>query len=97
MQECYNLGMSQQFSDKCPRNLEQQIVQFPAEPVDLLLRVSEVGQAQRSAIEDAGFTVRRQSTLIPSFAVSGPGGALGSLLDKPWLIAVEPDGPVRAL
>ena len=88
--------MSQQ-TDTCPQAVWQQIQQAPADTVDLLLRVREVGPVQRTAIEEAGFTIRHQTTLVPYFAISGPVGALESLLDEPWLVSVELDGPVTAM
>jgi hypothetical protein len=34
---------------------------------------------------------------VPTFAVTGPGEAVFSILSSSWLIAVEPDRPIRAL
>ncbi|MCB0113592.1 MAG: hypothetical protein R2873_07250 [Caldilineaceae bacterium] len=59
------------------------------------MRVSEVGDDQQQQIEDAGFAVRRRIRLVPSYAVTGPGGSLLDLLSCSWLLAVEPDQPVR--
>ncbi|MBI1293640.1 hypothetical protein GC175_01615 [bacterium] len=67
----------------------------PHASYDLILRVSEVSEDQQKQIEEAGFVVRRCIRLIPSFVVTGAGDALFDLLDCPWLIAVEPDRPVR--
>jgi hypothetical protein len=87
--------MSERPSRKCPETLQNQIAQAPSDTVFLLLRVSVVGQAQRAMIENAGFVVRHQTTLVPCYAVSGPGAALQALLMEPWLVSVEPDGPVQ--
>lgn len=82
-------------SPKLPENLRQQIDKNPQAPVDLILRVSEAGDSQQQAIEQAGFRVRHRTMLVPMFAVSGPGQSIFALLDRPWLVAVEPDRPVR--
>ena len=82
---------------KCSREIQERIARAPSETIYLLLRVSEVGQAQRAAIEHAGFVVRSQTTLVPCFAVSGPGAALRTLLRESWLVSVEEDGPVQTL
>ncbi len=82
---------------KCTRELLNRIAREPSENLDLLLRVQEAGQVQRAAIESAGFVVRHQTTIVPCFAVSGPGLALNALLNEPWLVCVEEDRPVEAL
>lgn len=82
---------------KCTRDLLARIARDPSENLYLLLRVEEAGQVQRAAIESAGFVVRQETTLVPCFAVSGPGLALKALLNEPWLVGVEEDRPVEAL
>jgi hypothetical protein len=82
---------------KCPEQLLQAIEATPDASFDLILRVSEVGEAQKHVIEEAGFHVRRTLRVVPTFAVTGPGEAVFSLLSCSWLIAVEPDRPIRAL
>ncbi len=82
---------------KCSRELLTRMAREPSEDLYLLLRVKEAGQVQRAAIESAGFVIRHQTTLIPCFAVSGPGLALNALLNEPWLVRVEEDRPVEAL
>ncbi len=82
---------------KCTSELLTRIAREPSEGLYLLLRVAEAGQVQRAAIERAGFVVRHQTTLVPCFAVSGPGHALNALLNEPWLVRVEEDRPVEAL
>lgn len=82
---------------KCSRELLTKIACEPSENLYLLLRVVEAGQVQCAAIEGAGFVIRHQTTLIPCFAVSGPGFALNALLNEPWLVRVEEDRPVEAL
>ena len=82
---------------KCSADLQDRIARAPTETFYLLLRVSEVGQAQQAAIEHAGFIVRQQTTLVPCFAVSGPGVALQTLLQETWLVSVEEDGLVQTL
>ena len=81
----------------CSREIQDRIAREPSEIMHLLLRVREVGEVQRAAIENAGFVVRHQTTLVPCFAVRGPGAALQSLLHEPWLVSVEEDGPVQTL
>lgn len=82
---------------KCTCELLTRIAREPSENLYLLLRVEEAGQVQRAAIERAGFVVRHQTTIVPCFAVSGPGVALNALLHEPWLVRVEEDRPVEAL
>ncbi|RME51848.1 MAG: hypothetical protein D6790_19345 [Caldilineae bacterium] len=81
--------------EKCPPPLRQQIEEAPDNSFDLILRVSEVDDAVQAEIERAGFQVRRRLTLVPQFAVSGPGQALFNLLEYPWLLSVEEDGSVH--
>ena len=81
----------------CSHTIQDRIARAPSETVCLLLRVSEAGPAQRAAIEEAGFVVRHQMTLLPCFAVSGPGAALHALLKEPWLVSVEEDDAVQTL
>ena len=80
-----------------PNALERRIAEEPSATVFLLLHVSESGQEQRAAIERAGFAVRHQTTLVPCFAVSGPGLGLKALLTEPWLVRVEEDGVVETM
>lgn len=87
--------MTVELVKKCPDILRRMIEASPHASYDLILRVSEVGEDQQKQIEEAGFAVHRCIRLIPSFVVTGSGDALLDLLDCPWLIAVEPDQPVR--
>ena len=80
---------------KCPQVLRERIAQAPNERIHLLLRVSEAGETQRAAIENAGLVVQHQTTLVPCFAVCGPGAALTGLLQETWLISVEEDAQVQ--
>jgi hypothetical protein len=89
--------MTKESLPKCSQTLQERIARAPSKTVHLLLRVSEVGQTQRAAIEQAGFAVRHQTTLVPCFAVSGPGVALQTLLQETWLVSVEEDGLVQTL
>jgi hypothetical protein len=83
--------------EKCSKKLLQTIESAPHAPVDLILRVSEAGEDQQHEIEEAGFEVRRKLRVVPTFAVTGPGEAVFSLLSCSWLLAVEPDRPIHAL
>lgn len=82
---------------KCPNSLRREIESDPEYPVDLLLRVDQISPAHQEDLEAAGFQIRRSLNLIPTFAVHGPGEALLSVIDKQWLLSVEPDGPVRTM
>lgn len=84
-------------TSKCTRELLARIAREPSGHLHLLLRVEEAGQVQHAAIESAGFVVRHMTTLVPCFAVSGPGISLNALLDEPWLVRVEEDSPIEAL
>lgn len=88
--------MADPFSQKCPESLRRAIEADPDRSFDLILRVSVAGEDQERQIEEAGFTVRHRTRIVPAFAVTGRGAAVSSLLAYPWLIAVEPDSPVRA-
>jgi len=44
-----------------------------------------------------GVTVRRQFTLVPGLAVTGPASALLSLLDEPWVASIEEDREVHTM
>jgi hypothetical protein len=90
-------SMTNDRKPKCPEQLIQAIEATPHASFDLILRVSEAGEAQKHLIEEAGFHVRRTLRLVPTFAVTGPGEAVFSLLSCSWLIAVEPDRPIRVL
>ena len=81
--------------EKCPPPLRRQIEEAPQDSFDLILRVSQADDTVQEEIERAGFQVRRRLTLIPQFAVSGPGEALFNLLEYPWLLSVEEDGSVH--
>jgi hypothetical protein len=87
--------MTKQAFDKCPENLRKALERSPHASYDLILRVSEVGEAQKRQIEDAGFAVRRSTRIVPTFAVTGPGDSLMRVLSCSWLIAVEQDKPVH--
>lgn len=87
--------MNAQLVEKCPDRLRRMIEASPDASYDLILRVSEVGDDQQKQIEEAGFAVRRRIRLVPSFVVTGSGESLLDLLACPWLLAVEPDQPVR--
>lgn len=90
-------GKREEEMPKCSQDLRDRIERSPSETVYLLLRVDEVGEERRTLIERAGFAVRSQTTLVPCFAVSGPGAGLRALLDELWLVRVEEDGHVRTL
>jgi hypothetical protein len=87
--------MSGEISNKLPSQLYRQLERSPQQSFDLILRVTEVSDVHQQAIEQAGCHVRRRLTLLPSFAVTGPGQAILALLHEPWLQSVEVDQPVR--
>jgi hypothetical protein len=82
-------------AEKISEALRLQLERNPQESFDLILRVSAATDPQQRAIEQAGLQVRHRLTLVPSFAVTGPGQAVLSLLHEPWLQSIEPDQPVR--
>jgi hypothetical protein len=88
--------ITKQAFDKCPDTLRKALERAPHASYDLILRVSEVGEAQKRQIEEAGFTVRRATRIVPAFAVTGSGDSLMDVLTCSWLIAVEQDKPVHA-
>lgn len=87
--------MTKEAKGKIPHSLKKRIEDAPSETVYLLLHVSAIGPGQEAAIERAGFAVRYQTTIVPCFAVSGPGQGLRSLLSESWLDRVEEDGAVQ--
>lgn len=74
--------------------IRRQIQADPSSPADLILRVDQATDEVQAHIEAAGFTVRRRLTLVPTFAVTGPVGAVQDLVQDAWLISVELDRPV---
>lgn len=89
--------MSEGSLKKIPRPLQRKISDSPSETIFLLLHVSKTGPTQLATIEDAGFEVRHQTSLIPCYAVSGPGLALKALVNESWLVRVEEDGTVETM
>lgn len=82
--------------DKCPAGIRKQIESAPAAPANLILRVSEVGDSQRSEIRNAGFEIQREMSLVPTFVVNGPVSSLSKILEAPWLLRVEADREIGA-
>ena len=75
----------------------QRLLRTDATATDhLLLRVTAVSHQAETAILAAGFQIHRKLTLVPTFAVSGPAGAVLDLVDQPWLISADLDRPVHA-
>jgi hypothetical protein len=89
--------MSEESLHKIPLALQRRLAGAPTATMFLLLHVSETGEAQRAAIESAGFVVRHQTSLIPCYAVSGAGQGLKALLNESWLVRVEDDGVVKTM
>ncbi len=91
------IDMSEGPMQRIASSLERRIAEEPAATIFLLLHVSESGREQQAAIERAGFVVRHQTTLVPCYAVSGPGQGLKALLTESWLVRVEEDGEVQTM
>jgi len=89
--------MSTEGLEKIPLALQKQLEGAPNATIYLLLHVSETGPAQIAAIERAGFVVRHQTSIIPCYAVSGPGRGLQALAKEAWLERVEEDGAVQTM
>ena len=69
----------------------------PDETVYLLFHVNETGPVQLEAIKRAGYEVRHQTSIVPCYAVSGPGQGLRALVNEAWLVRVEEDGAVETM
>jgi hypothetical protein len=80
---------------KLPPQLIEEMERDPQQSFHLILRVTEATDEHQRAIERAGCHVRRRLTLLPSFAVTGSGQAILTLLPETWLQSVELDQPVR--
>lgn len=82
---------------KIPLALQRQIATEPGNTMYLLLHVNETGPEQFAAIEEAGYVVRHQTSIVPCYAVSGPGQGLKTLVKEAWLVRVEEDGAVETM
>ena len=89
--------MSDEGQHKIPLDLKRQVAAAPGDTFYLLLHVTETGPEQNAAIEEAGYEVRHQTTIVPCYAVSGPGQGLRALVRKAWLVRVEEDGAVETM
>ena len=83
--------------EKIPLALQRRIAGTPDGTMYLLLHVNETGPAQLAAIERAGYVVRHQTSIIPCYAVSGPGQGLQALAKEAWLVKVEEDGALHTM
>lgn len=82
-------------SSKLPEHLRQLIQANPQQPVEVILRVQTADDATQTRLEDAGLTVRHRLTLVPQFAVTGPGQAILALENEEWLLGIEGDRSVH--
>lgn len=82
-------------SNKLPASLRQFIQANPQQPVELILRVRAADDETQSRLEDAGLTIRHRLTLVPQFAVTGPGQAILALEKEEWLLGIEGDRSVH--
>lgn len=89
--------MSEEGKEKIPLEIQRRLAAAPDETMYLLLHVKESGPAQVAAIGRAGYVVRHQTSIVPCFAVSGPGRGLQALTKEPWLVRVEEDGAVETM
>lgn len=89
--------MSDVSQHKIPLDIQRQIAAAPGDTMYLLLHVNEAGPVQLAAIEKAGYAVRHQTSIVPCYAVSGPGHGLRELVTKAWLVRVEEDGAVETM
>ena len=89
--------MSDADQHKIPLALQRQMAAAPGDTMYLLFHVSEIGPEQFAAIERAGYVVRHQTSIVPCYAVSGPGRGLGALVKEAWLFRVEEDGAVETM
>ena len=83
--------------EKIPLALQRQMASAPDRTMYLLLHVSQTGPAQVAEIERAGYVVRQQTSIIPCYAVRGPGRGLQALAKEAWLVRVEEDSPVQTM
>ena len=67
----------------------------PQKSVSVIIRTRSNAQAKAAQLADAGLKVTQTFNLVPGFAVTGPGGDILALLDKPWILSVEADKPVQ--
>ncbi len=89
--------MSEVGQDKIPPALQSRLADAPDETMYLLLHVNETGAEQLAAIGRAGYVVRHQTSIVPCYAVSGPGRGLWALAKEAWLVRVEEDGAVETM
>lgn len=89
--------MSDAGRNKIPLAIQRQMAAAPGDTMYLLLHVNETGPEQFAAIEKAGYIVRHQTSIVPCFAVSGPGQGLTALVKESWLVRVEEDGAVETM
>ncbi|MCY4078950.1 MAG: hypothetical protein OXF54_01810 [Caldilineaceae bacterium] len=89
--------MSDESQHKIPYEIQRQIAAAPGDSMYLLLHVNETGPVQFAAIEKAGYEVRHQTSIVPCYAVSGPGQGLRELVKEAWLVRVEEDGAVETM
>ena len=89
--------MSQEGQEKIPLAIQRLLAAAPDKTMYLLLHVKESGPAQLAAIGRAGYVVRHQTSIVPCYAVSGPGRGLHALTREAWLVRVEEDGAVETM
>lgn len=89
--------MSEDGQEKIPPPIQRQMAAAPDATMHLLLHVKETGPPQRAAIVSAGYEVRHQTSIVPCYAVSGPGRGLQALTKEAWLVKVEEDGAVETM
>lgn len=83
--------------EKIPLALQKQMAGAPDQKMFLLLHVSETGPGQLAEIKRAGYVVHQQTSIIPCYAVSGPGRGLQALAKEAWLVKVEEDSDVKTM
>ena len=89
--------MSDVGQHKIPLAIQRQMAAAPGDTMYLLLHVDETGPEQLEVIQRAGYLVRHQTSIVPCYAVSGPGQGLRALVKEAWLVRVEEDGAVETM
>lgn len=84
-------------TSKFDASLDSAVHSQPGQSFDLLVRVDRADDQRQTQVEATGATVRRQLSLVPTFAITCTGAVALRLAEQPWVQRIELDGPVYAL
>jgi len=82
---------------KIDKVLRQKLIADPEERVDLIVRTDGDPTPHLSHLAELGLQVKHQFKLVPGVSVTGRAGTALSLLDKPWVLHIEEDLPVKTM